>query len=243
MRWSDQHDMVLCKKMLANQLLMTRNGTKERGQHWEKLASDLNMLVEPQFFVNKRSVRDRFLKLRKNFEKRLAKNFPGGLSEQDLALREIVIMSTSFEEDVRIIENSRKRSVDSISDTSGTEQAENDNTETGMEKRAKKMSLIGSEHALEISEFEEKLKMEELELRKKEIKLKEKKLELMEKELGYKENGQETLIREQEERTKKLNDIIIILKQQIEQQQTVLVEVQQQNQLLLSLYQKSLEKD
>ena len=48
--------------------------------------------------------------------------------------------------------------------------------------------------------------------------------------------------RELEAKLKRDEDIICTMKQQLQQQQAILDEVQQQNKLLLCLYQKSLEK-
>ena len=48
--------------------------------------------------------------------------------------------------------------------------------------------------------------------------------------------------RELEEQFKRDQDIIFVLKQQIQQQHAILEQVQQQNKLLLSLYQNRLQK-
>ena len=77
--------------------------------------------------------------------------------------------------------------------------------------------------------------------------LKKRKLELQEK--GQKEavalKRKELEPREKEliENDRRANDVMMLLRQHMEQQQAILVQMHQQNQMLLSLYKKSLQKE
>ena len=93
----------------------------------------------------------------------------------------------------------------------------------------------------------------ELEVKKKEIDLKEKmeedeikmrrrELEIREREQSMREKEQRKREREFEGRLKRDEDLIFVLRQQLQQQQANLEQVQQQNKLLLSPYQNSLER-
>ena len=86
----------------------------------------------------------------------------------------------------------------------------------------------------------------ELELRRRDIGLTEKreeeKLKLRKQEFEMREREHSLRERELEGKLKRAQDLIFVLRQQLQQQQVILEHVQQQNRLLLSLYQASMEK-
>ena len=61
--WTSNHDTLLCREILIEEPFKFRLGTMERGQCWDKIASNLNRIGNPRFWVDQRAVRDRFLKL------------------------------------------------------------------------------------------------------------------------------------------------------------------------------------
>ena len=76
--------------------------------------------------------------------------------------------------------------------------------------------------------LKEKREEEKLTLRKQEFEMREREHSLREREL--------------EGKLKRVQDLIVILRQQLQQQQVILEHVHQQNKVLLSLYQASMEK-
>ena len=70
----------------------------------------------------------------------------------------------------------------------------------------------------------------------------ERKMKEREQNMKERERAMYMRERELEARLKREDGLIFLLKQQLHQPQAILEEVQQQNKLLLSLYQKSLEK-
>ena len=95
MEWSDKHDLVLCREVLAMEPYQHPYRSKERGDVWNQIAINLNGLDHPKFKVNKRSVRDRLtLLITKHKAKiRQEKNASGITCEEtelDQALEEII---------------------------------------------------------------------------------------------------------------------------------------------------------
>eukprot|EP00794_Sanderia_malayensis_P020853 gene20853-22899_t len=216
MTWTKGHDVLLCREVLVVQPFQFKHGTHDRGQSWEKIAANLNLVERPLFTVDQRAVRDRFTKLekdyrkKKNEEERASGIAPDEPDELDQALEDIIEMSewqkeqlvrgntkkkNEVEKEKKTAEAVRKRAMERMGET-----RERENEERSAKKR--KSGTDAVEYLKEKREEDGKMKEGDLELRKREFEL----------------------------------------KNQLEQQQAILEEVQQQNKLLLSLYQKSLEK-
>ena len=73
MIWTSEHDTHLCRENLVEELFGLKLGTRERGNCWDKATSILNKVGNPRFWVDKRTVRDRFLKLERGFRRRAEK--------------------------------------------------------------------------------------------------------------------------------------------------------------------------
>ncbi|KAK3712971.1 hypothetical protein QZH41_000636 [Actinostola sp. cb2023] len=58
MKWSEKHDIALCREVLVMEPFQFPYRSKERGEVWNEIANNLNGLVELKFKVTKRSVRD-----------------------------------------------------------------------------------------------------------------------------------------------------------------------------------------
>ena len=69
MVWSKEHDIFLCHEILVTHPYQLKYGSRERGQCWEKITNALNLVEGPRFVVDQRSVRDRFIKLEKDFKR------------------------------------------------------------------------------------------------------------------------------------------------------------------------------
>ena len=72
MMWTSNHDTLLCRDILIEEPFKFKLGTRERGQRWDKIASNLNRIGNPHFWVDQRAVRDRFLKLERGLKRRMA---------------------------------------------------------------------------------------------------------------------------------------------------------------------------
>ena len=95
MEWSDKHDLVLCREVLAMEPYQHPYRSKERGDVWNQIAINLNGLDHPKFKVNKRSVRDRLtLLITKHKAKIRQEENASGIAceetELDQALEEII---------------------------------------------------------------------------------------------------------------------------------------------------------
>ena len=258
--WSKGHDIALCREVLVIQPFQIKHGTRDRGHCWDNISKHLNSLERPQFMVDQRAVRDRFCKVQKDFKRKRAHEetasgiCPDEPDELDQALEEITEMEESQQEQLKIGEDKRrlvsqkeketaesmkKRAMERMGETRARENVE----------RVGKQRKCGTEavdYLREKREQERKIKEEELEPRKREIDLQEKRAEekmiMRRRELEMKEREQNLRERDLEEQCKRDQNIIFVLKQQIQQQHAILEQDQQQNKLLLSLYQNSLQK-
>ena len=247
---------MLCREMLVIQPFRFKHGTRDRGRCWENIAQNLNDIAHLNFIVDMRGVRDRFGQLEKNFKKKRASEerangiCPDEPDELDQALEEIVQLMNEeqwdngerrkeIEKEKETAASVRKRAMERLAETRAREGVER-------EGRKRRVGTEAVEYLKERREHDDKLKEEEIELRNREINLKEKSEEaerrMKERKLDMKEGEVCMKERELEARLKRDEDMIYIMKQQLQQQQGLLEEVQQQNKLPLSLYQKSLEK-
>ncbi|CAH3167347.1 unnamed protein product [Porites lobata] len=70
MKWSEEHDLMLCREVLVMEPFKHPKQSREREEIRGEIAQNLNGLSVPKFTVRKRSVRDRLtLLLRKYKEK------------------------------------------------------------------------------------------------------------------------------------------------------------------------------
>ena len=67
MVWSEAHDILLCREAILVEPYAHKPGSRERGNAWNMISSELNGITEVQFNVTKRSVRDRYNLLVDNF--------------------------------------------------------------------------------------------------------------------------------------------------------------------------------
>ena len=106
MVWTSEHDELLCREILVEEPYRFKLGTRERGQCWDKIASSLNRLGSPRFWVDKRAVRDRFLKLERAFKRKMAEEerasgiSPPEPTDLDMAIRDIIDRGEEVQNDV-----------------------------------------------------------------------------------------------------------------------------------------------
>ena len=71
MEWSEKHNIALCREVLVMEPFQFPYRSKERGEVWNEIASNLNGLVELKFKVTKRSVRDRLTLLQEKYKAKM----------------------------------------------------------------------------------------------------------------------------------------------------------------------------
>ena len=213
MVWSTNHDVLLGREILVVQPYRFKDGTRERGQAWDKVASALNLVEGLRFVVDQRGVRERYAKLERNFKRKMAaEERASGISpdktELDEAIENIMERREGAEEEIvkraestavvmekerETAESVRKRSMERLAVTRERENQRN----------AKKKRNSGEE-ALDFMKgkwrMELELRRKELEVRKKEHHAKERKadqeMELRKRELELKDREQQ--VREEE---------------------------------------------
>ena len=95
MKWTEKHDIVLCRELLIMKPYNYKPSTKESGSAWTSVAEDLNKVTEEVIFnVSQKAVRDRTKLLIDKFKRRMREEeaSSGTVQEQtelDVLLEEI----------------------------------------------------------------------------------------------------------------------------------------------------------
>ena len=165
MVWTSEHDELLCREILVEEPYHFKLGTQERGQCWDKIASSLNRLGSPRFWVDQRAVRDRFLQLERAFKRKMAEEerasgiSPPEPTELDMAIRDIIERreevqnevargeESAIEKERETAESVRKRSMERLAETrlresqeGGKRRKKNDGDKEVMEYFEEKMT-------------------------------------------------------------------------------------------------------
>ena len=103
MEWSEKHDVVLCREVLVMEPYQHPYRSKERGDVWNQIALNLNILDHPKFKINKRSVRDRLTLLITKHKAKMrqeenASEIDCYKTELDQAIEEIIVMEKLADE-------------------------------------------------------------------------------------------------------------------------------------------------
>lgn len=51
MEWTDDHDILLLREMIASELFQFKKGSADRGKIWESIQERLNKLDNPKFMI------------------------------------------------------------------------------------------------------------------------------------------------------------------------------------------------
>ena len=72
MKWSEEHDLMLCREVLVMEPFKYPRQSRKRGEIWGQIiAQNLNGLSLPKFTVRTQSVRDRFTFLLKKCKEKM----------------------------------------------------------------------------------------------------------------------------------------------------------------------------
>ena len=70
--WTEEHDVLLCREIRVVEPYQFKSGTRESGNAWGEIATNLTSVEKPKFSVNRRSVRDRYNVLKSNYLAKMA---------------------------------------------------------------------------------------------------------------------------------------------------------------------------
>ena len=56
--WTSNHDTLLYREILSEEPCKCKLGTREHGQCWDKIASNVNRIRNPHLWIDQRAVRD-----------------------------------------------------------------------------------------------------------------------------------------------------------------------------------------
>ena len=240
MAWTYEHDIMLCRKILVEEPFRYKAGTREKGQVWDKIANNLNKnCTGLRFSVNQRGVRDRFAVIERAYKRKMAaEERESGTNpestEVDQAVESIIERSEGAQIEIEKVDEGKKRQAEKEKETaeiirkrSMDRLAETRDRELGEGVRKKRRIGIETGH-MEL--FKEKSERE-FSYRGDKVKLKREELELRERELMLKE-------REQGEREKRDERLLAMIMEQQNCQKALLLQLQQQNQAILSLFEQ-----
>lgn len=119
MIWSDNHDILLCREILASDpFANTRKGTIQRGKLWKIIAHNLSGISEPPFKadLDQRSVRDRYTKLSNKLRAKLkyekkASGIATDMTEIETALEEIIEKEDAAEDAEREDKENKQKNI------------------------------------------------------------------------------------------------------------------------------------
>ena len=128
MEWTDDHDILLLREMIASELFQFKKSSPNRGKIWESVQERLNKLDNPKFVIKeKRGVRDRWNLLQAKFkrmqrEELQASGIDCELSEKDALIEELCEKEDSFSakdkkksDDKEAAEEIRKKAMERMS--------------------------------------------------------------------------------------------------------------------------------
>lgn len=251
MVWTKRHDILLCREILTEEPYQFKHGSREKGHCWDTIAKNLNSMSEEKFVVDQRAVRDRLKKLeawhkRKMAHEEKASGISPEFTELDQAMEDIVDRTKEAQEELAAgneknqkcaqkekitAEDIRKRSMESLGET---KEREKENTS----KKQRRKSCL--EYFKEKHEKEIDLKREEIELKKREMAIREQEvanaLAIKVKEEERKSKELELKKKDEDSHARNQSNMVAALQQQLQQQQAMFLEMQQQNKLLLELF-------
>ena len=83
MQRNEEKDLLLMREMVSLGVFQHKSGSKERGQVWQQITTNLNGY--PNFSVTLRAVRERFTTIMRKYKAKIKKEVQGtGLGGQEL---------------------------------------------------------------------------------------------------------------------------------------------------------------
>lgn len=231
MVWTDYHDILLCREILAKNPFQFKKSSTQRGQVWLEIATNLSCIREPKFKtdLDQRAVRERYNLLSTKLRRKLsseekASGIDPDMSEVEDMVEELIQIEDDLAERRRLNdeENKRKAEVDKENandirvkamEKLGETKRRKEN-EAEVQKKDKRRRSNGSEtiqYLREKNELMIKFRMEDKELEKQ---------------------------KQNEERNKHDEFMKMMMQQQQQFQAMIMQQQQQQNQLMMAVISK-----
>ena len=192
MFWTEEHDKLMCREILAvDPFTGTKKGTVQRGAKWKEVVDNLMAIDSPKFKVHVKAVRDRYnLISRKLREKLKAEERASGIetemTETEQALEEITEKEdyAESEDSQNLQAKAKEKELDKAKAADMRKKAMERLGETQKRKgeegngKKKKKRANGNETIVflrEKNEMLQEMKREEIEMKKKEVDLQVKK--------------------------------------------------------------------
>ena len=189
MEWTEDHDVLLLREILASDLFSFKKGSVARGERWESIAETLNEVKTLSFHLkDKRAVRDRWVLLQKKYKAKMHQEETASgisvddMSEIDVLLEELVgkeeslnkvydAQSRMLKEDKSKAEDIRQKALDSLERYSETKKRKStENGDDCDEKPRRQRRSARTEPLVEFmqekTKTEQKLRQQELDLRR-----------------------------------------------------------------------------
>ena len=145
MKWNEEKDLLLTREMAARGIFQNKAGSRERGNIWQEIATNLNNYEE--FVVTLRGVRDRFSVIMKSYKAKTRKEVQGtGLAGEELTEYEMILedLIERFEEsDRNTEEESDKKRAKGKDDKEKAQDIRNKAMETFGDTRKRKELMEG----------------------------------------------------------------------------------------------------
>ena len=179
MEWTDVHDILLLREMIASELFQFKKGSPDRGKIWESIQERLNKLDNPKFVIKeKRGVRDRWNLLQAKFKRMQREELQPvaligidcELSEKDALIEELCEKEDSFSakdkkksDDKEAAEEIRKKAMERMSSKKKSNESAG-----GSAKKSRRSGGDAIEFLKEKAQSEYSIRRQELELQRKE---------------------------------------------------------------------------
>lgn len=187
MEWTEDHDVILLREILASDLFSFKKGSVARGERWESITEKLNQVKTLSFHLkDKKTVRDRWVLLQKKYKAKMHQEETASgisvddMSEIDVLLEELVGKEESLnkvgdaqsgkqKEDKSKAEDIRQKALERYSETKKRKSTENGD-ECGekpkRQRRSSRTELPLVEIMQEKVKTERELRQQELDLRR-----------------------------------------------------------------------------
>lgn len=231
MKWTEDHDIMLCREVLVVQPFQYRPKSAERGNAWTSVACELNKIQEIRFAVSQKAVRDRLKLLIERFKRKMREEeTASGIcpeeSELDQALYSILEIMEEAEQQYDKSANEKQKQVDDRKNAEEfrsrametfAESKKRESENEGSQPKPRKKRASGGETLVYLQEKAEK----EFEIRKAELEIKKKEIE----------SNKEVQVSLQKQQQQQFMEFQKTMMEQSQQQQAMMQQQMQQQSL------------
>ena len=153
MDWTEEHDIILLREVLAQDPYSYKTGSRERGQVLQTIADVLNNMQQPQFKVTSRSIRDHLNSLLSKFKSKTNKELKASGTEVETTELNVLleeVLSTKTEYDIKFskLDDRKKQKIED--DENSAEAVRNRSMERLSETKKRERLLSHKRNELEI---------------------------------------------------------------------------------------------